>query len=80
MLGRRSFLISCSWVAAAFVPMKPGCAGLSQVVLPSSPLEANETRPFVLSIAGWDMPRACEQGGSSRVWISINQSWRVAWR
>lgn len=80
MLGRRLFLISCGWVLAGFAPAKTSRAGIPRIIPPSPLIETGETPPITLSIAGWDSPFHCEQRASSRVWISINRSWRVAWR
>ena len=77
MLGRRSFLICCSCITAA--------AAVALIDRRRTPLgdplplqaPAGETRSAgsVLRIDGWEQP-----SGDGEVWISINQSWRSAWR
>jgi hypothetical protein len=80
MLGRRSFLISCGSLVAGLAPAKSGGARTSPIVSPPPQLETNETPAVVLRIAGWDTPLDSAQSASSGVWISINGSWRTAWR
>jgi hypothetical protein len=80
MLGRRSFLMSCGVMAAGLVPAKSACANISPIVSPRPQPETNETSAVVLRIAGWDAPLHSELGTSNGVWISINGSWRTAWR
>jgi hypothetical protein len=80
MLGRRSFLISCGSLVAGLVPAKSNGGETSPIVLPPPRLETNEPPAAVLHIAGWDTPPDSAQSASSGVWISINRSWRTAWR
>jgi hypothetical protein len=89
MLGRRAFLIGCGWVATA-----PALANAWSLLAPSSPRQvslgdsllqqalAGETQPAgtVLRIDGWERPFDHESSADGEVWISINQSWRSAWR
>jgi hypothetical protein len=84
MLGRRSFLIGCGWIAAtpALAKALPLSAPINRrrgILGDPAPPEAvvGET-PLagpVLRIDGWE-----QQSGDGEVWISINQSWRSAWR
>jgi hypothetical protein len=80
MLGRRSFLMSCGMMAAGLVPAESARANISPIVSPPPQPETNETPTVVLRIAGWDTPPDSELGTSSGIWISINGSWRTAWR
>jgi hypothetical protein len=88
MLGRRSFLITCGWIVTAPALAKegllsaPSSRARTELADPSPPKTLTETRLEgpVLQIEGWDTPFVSEQSAGSQVWISINQSWRSAWR
>lgn len=84
MLERRSFLISFGWIAAspALARAWPLAAPMGRRRTPLGdplppPALTSETRLAgpVLRIDGWE-----QQSGDGEVWISINQSWRSAWR
>jgi hypothetical protein len=80
MLGRRFFLISCGSLVAGLAPAKSNAAEASPIVLPPLRPQTNETPAVVLRIASWNAPLDSTQSASSGVWISINGSWRTAWR
>jgi hypothetical protein len=87
MLGRRSFLITCSWIVAAPTLAKawPLSATMSwprNLLVDSLPPQTDGARLEgpVVQIAGWDTPFISEKSAGSQVWISINQSWRTTWR
>jgi hypothetical protein len=80
MLGRRSFLISFASLITGLAPAKRSRAGTSPIVSPPPRLEPDEAPVVVLHIAGWDTPLVSEPSASNSVWISINRSWRTAWR
>jgi hypothetical protein len=73
MLGRRSFLISCGSLAT-------GLAQMSPVASRPPRRDANETPTVALYIAGWEAPHNSARSASEGIWISINGSWRTAWR
>jgi hypothetical protein len=82
MLGRRSFLISCGWLVTGPVLAKNNRPGTSVTVSLPPQMQTDET-PLpapVLHIEGWSTPFDSEQRPRSQVWISVNRSWRTAWR
>jgi hypothetical protein len=80
MLGRRSFLISCGTLIAGRASAGSAPAETRLAILPPRPPEVSEAPPVELHITGWDPPLDPEPGTRSGVWISINRSWRAAWR
>jgi hypothetical protein len=74
IIGRRTFILGTGFVASA-----PALA-----LHASLPLGSAQPRPVageggmngaVFKIHGWEDDR-----GGDQLWISINQSWRTAWR
>jgi hypothetical protein len=90
MLGRRTFLIMSGSIATlpalALARNLLAIETRSRTLPPVDPLPQRvltvETQPKVpvLRIAGWDSPFQSEQSPNTDVWLSINQSWRAAWR
>jgi hypothetical protein len=87
MLGRRSFLITCGWMVAApaLAKVQPPSTTMSRPGAPPvDPLppqtDGARLEVPVLQIEGWETPLISEKSEGSQVWISINQSWRTAWR
>jgi hypothetical protein len=90
MLGRRSFLIMSGWsvalpalaTATHFLARDARSRALPLVDPLLQQELAVDTHPKVpvLRIAGWESPVGSEQSPSTDVWLSINQSWRAAWR
>ena len=68
MIDRRKFMSGTALVAV--VPT----LSLLPVVLPTP---AAENR-LVLKIYGWSTPG--QHGTDEEVWITVNRSWRTAWR
>jgi hypothetical protein len=84
MVRRRSFLISCSSLAAVpAVPAFGGTAPLAAVpsaaTLPTAAAMPSEAEPLELRIAGWD-PQAAPGAADTGVWVQVSSSWQVAWR
>jgi hypothetical protein len=69
MIDRRTFVSGS--VLVAFAPTLP--------LMPAS-LQANEPvfGGSVLKIDGWNVPG--EGNCAEEIWITINRSWRAAWR
>jgi len=80
MLGRRFFLISCGSLLAGLAPARSPGAEARPLFLPQQGPEVNETPAIELRIAGWDAPRGSGPDARTEVWISLNGSWRSAWR
>jgi hypothetical protein len=90
MLGRRSFLIISGWSVALpalararhFLARDTRSRILPLVdPLPQQVLAVDtDPKVAVLRIAGWESSFGSEQSPNTDVWLSINQSWRVAWR
>jgi hypothetical protein len=80
MLGRRSFLIACGAAVAAPAVAKslPLLATRSGLPLQTAVEETYEAP--VLQIEGWDRPVVSKETAHSQMWISVNRSWRTAWR
>jgi hypothetical protein len=80
MLGRRSFLIACgvAVTAPAVAKSLPLLPTRSRLPL-QTVLEETYEAP-VLQIEGWDTPVVANETAHSQVWISVNRSWRTAWR
>jgi hypothetical protein len=88
MLERRSFLIAggiaVGTPAMARALVLPATSNrpptlLSEPLPPQTPVdETHDAR--VLQIEGWDTPFVSEESARSQVWISVNRSWRTAWR
>jgi hypothetical protein len=83
MINRRTFLQNVAFVASApaltnlFLISSTAQSPASESVATSKPQPPGKNAVF--KIHGWD-----RQGGSesqdNQVWISINDSWRTAWR
>ena len=87
MLGRRTFLVTSGWILTtpALAKVRPFLTTSNPPRIPlvnPLPPQAEEAQLEgpVLQIAGWDAPVVSEKTVDSQVWISINQSWRTAWR
>jgi hypothetical protein len=79
MLARRAFLIWCGSLAAGLAPKSLRAKGSPAVSLPQQP-DTEETPAVVFHITGWETPLDSQESARGRVWISINGSWRAAWR
>ncbi len=75
MLERRSFLISCGCMVAALAAPEIEAHELPPIGLPSKPCKT----AVVLRVQGWDAPQS-EEGTGDVIWISMDRSWRSAWR
>ena len=86
MPRRREFLIGCgcSVTAPAFAALGlPLEAGPLPVAQPSAALlEAQSTEPetLVLRIDGWEPPASRGSPADDQMWVSVDSSWRAAWR
>jgi hypothetical protein len=89
MLGRRSFLIACSWIVTApalakeasfLATSNPPRTPLVDPVPPQRLTNETQLEGPVLQIQGWDTPFVTDQSSGNQVWIRVNQSWRTAWR
>jgi hypothetical protein len=79
MLERRSFLISCGCIVAGLAAAEAGTPDVPAMVLPPRPSETSEAPGVALRVQGWDAPEPAE-GAGGQIWISIDRSWRAAWR
>jgi hypothetical protein len=84
MVRRRSFLITCSSLAAApavpaFGGAAPDAAVPSAATLPTAAAMPSEPEPPELRIVGWD-PRAPPGAADTGIWVQVSSSWQVAWR
>jgi hypothetical protein len=80
MIERRWFLISCSWMVAALAAGRAEATDASSAASPpmSPPTSPVAKTPHVtLRVQGWDAPVSGEEDS---IWISIDGSWRTAWR
>ena len=69
MIDRRKFVSGTTLVAV--VPT----LSLLPVALPTP---AAETNRLVIKIDGWSTPG--QRGTDEEVWVTVNRSWRTAWR
>jgi hypothetical protein len=69
MIDRRKFVSGTALVAVA------PTLSLLPVALPTPAAEANR---LVIKIVGWSTPG--QRGTDEEVWITVNRSWRTAWR
>jgi hypothetical protein len=69
MIDRRKFMSGTALIAVvptlSLLPVAP-------------PTPAAETNRLVIKIAGWSAPD--QHGTDEEVWITVNRSWRTAWR
>lgn len=79
MLERRSFLISCGCMVAGFAAAGAEAHDAPANVLPPEPRETDDIPTAILRVQGWDTPKSGE-GADGLIWISIDRSWRTAWR
>jgi hypothetical protein len=86
MMRRREFLIGCgcSVTAPAFAAFGwPPATGPLPVALPvAAPAQAQGTtlEALVLRIDGWELPESRGSSADNQMWVSVNSSWRAAWR
>jgi integrase len=68
--------------AAARALLLAATSGRPRTPLPESlpPRAVTDEPAAVLQIVGWDTPFVSEESARSPVWISVNRSWRTAWR
>ena len=69
MIDRRKFVSGTALVAVA------PTLSLLPVALPTP---AAETNRLVMKIYGWSTPG--QRGTDEEVWITVDRSWRTAWR
>jgi hypothetical protein len=89
MLGRRLFLIAFGGIVGVpavakawpfWTTSSPPRRPPADSPAPQALTEATQLEVPVLHIEGWDTHPASEESACSHVWISINRSWRTAWR
>jgi hypothetical protein len=82
MLRRREFLIGCgcSVTAPAFAALGWPLAIGSLPVAAAVQAQGATPEPLVLRIDGWESPESRRASADDQMWVSVNSSWRAAWR
>lgn len=89
--GRRTFILGTALVATAPVlakalsllsTVRSHTSLLPESLSPQSPASETDVSCLAFKIDGWDRcgDIATDDAAGDQVWISINRSWRAAWR
>ena len=79
MIDRRTFIIQGATLFAtvpALTILMPGSSTAQTPLMTGAGVDEN---PILFKIHGWDHYEG-EPSNGNEVWLTINQSWRAAWR